>query len=512
MNWSQGYVADIAYTANFYPEMAPNHMAFAALSVGRSPGRAFRPNRMLELGFGQGFGLSLLAAANPDVNFEGHDFNPEHVGHARRLIASAKLGNITVTESSFEEAAERGGADDVDVIALHGIYSWVSRDAQDAIVSVIRQRLQPDGMLYISYNCMPGWAPIEPVRALMVEVKRRNAGRSERQLALALDIVSKLKQGGAAYFIANPAAAQDVEHMLASDPGYLAHEYLDANWELFHFSGLAERMGAAKLTYVASATLLENLDHYAVPPELMTLLRETDDPIMRETLRDYAGNRRFRRDLFSRGLATLTGPEHRRRLSELRFALTAPLPRKQATYSLPGPLMQIDVSSEFYDPVYDRLAQTPASFDELAALPVYGEDNIARLLDCLCLLVASGQVAPVIAAESIDHEPAQRFNRMIVDLARSGRNYGALAAPLVRSGVPVGYLGLLGLAAVFDGKADNPEILAKHVMSILKVLGRRPLKDGAVIDDETAAVDFLASAYRPILEENLPMWRQLGVL
>ena len=39
MNWSQVYVADIAYTANFYPETAPNHMAFAALSVGRSPGK-----------------------------------------------------------------------------------------------------------------------------------------------------------------------------------------------------------------------------------------------------------------------------------------------------------------------------------------------------------------------------------------------------------------------------------------------------------------------------------------
>src|SRR5207249_2704283 len=94
MNWSEGYVADIAYTANFYRETTPNHMAFAALSVGRSPGRAFRPKRMLELGFGQGFGLSLLAAANPDVQFEGHDFNPEHVAHARRLIANAKLDNI----------------------------------------------------------------------------------------------------------------------------------------------------------------------------------------------------------------------------------------------------------------------------------------------------------------------------------------------------------------------------------------------------------------------------------
>lgn len=83
--------------------------------------------------------------------------------------------------------------------------------------------------------------------------------------------------------------------MLALNPIYLTHEYLDDHWELLHFSDLAQRMGAAKLAYVASATLLENLDQYTVPPALMPLMREADDPIMRETLRDYNCNRRFRR-------------------------------------------------------------------------------------------------------------------------------------------------------------------------------------------------------------------------
>ena len=39
MDWTRGYVADIGYTAGFYRELAPSHMAFAALSIGRSPGR-----------------------------------------------------------------------------------------------------------------------------------------------------------------------------------------------------------------------------------------------------------------------------------------------------------------------------------------------------------------------------------------------------------------------------------------------------------------------------------------
>src|SRR5262249_46104728 len=38
-----------------------------SFTIGRSPGRALHPKRMLELGCGQAFGLSLLAAANPDA-------------------------------------------------------------------------------------------------------------------------------------------------------------------------------------------------------------------------------------------------------------------------------------------------------------------------------------------------------------------------------------------------------------------------------------------------------------
>src|SRR5262245_60210130 len=104
VDWSKGYVADIAYTAGFYRETAPPHLAFAALMMGRSAGGAMRPRRVLELGFGQGFGLTLLAAANPDVQFEGYDFNPEHVANARRMSSAAGLTNVDFTETSFEDA------------------------------------------------------------------------------------------------------------------------------------------------------------------------------------------------------------------------------------------------------------------------------------------------------------------------------------------------------------------------------------------------------------------------
>jgi SAM-dependent methyltransferase len=499
MNWTSGYVADLGYTAGFYRETAPSHMAFAALIIGRSPGHALHPKRILELGSGQGFGLSLLAAANPHIAFEGYDFNPEHVANTRRLIEGGGLANVTVSETSFEEAAARGGDNDLDVIALHGIFSWVARPIQDAIIAIMRQRLLPNGLAYVSYNCMPGWAPLAPIRQVMVEVKRRNPGRSERQLALALDLITRLREGNAAYFAINPAAGQHFDAMLKLDRVYLAHEYLHEHWDLFQFSDMAARLSEAKLSYLASATIPENFDG-SVPQNLQPLLAQTDDPVLKETIRDFAANKHFRRDLFARGSATLNSGEHRRALSELSFTLAAPRSRVDLTGR-----------EDLYLPIVNLLAQKNPSFDELLALPSFGEGKVGILLDCLVLLVHSGQILPIIGSEAVDAEPAQRFNRMIVGHCRTGRIYQYLAAPVAGTGIPVTDFGLLALAGILDGKTELVAV-AKHAMSILKVLGQRPMRGGVLIEGEAEATSFLAEQMQPIVDDYVPLWRRLGVL
>jgi hypothetical protein len=510
MEWSGGYVADIGYTADFYRETAPSYMAFAALSVGRSPGRALQPRRYLELGFGQGFGLALLAAANPDMTFEGCDFNPEHVAHARRLIEGARLANASVSEISFEEAAARGGDSDLDVVALHGILSWVGETAQDAIVEILRQRVQPDGIVYASYNCMPGWAPLLPIRQFMLQVKRRHATSSDRQVAIALDLLNKLNDAHAHYFAGNPAAGQQLDRMLQQDRAYLAHEFLHEHWDLFPFADLAARLGGAKLNYVASATLPENFDHYAVPQAVAPLMAESGDPIMRETLRDYASNKRFRRDVFTRGSpAAMTAAEHRRMLSSLRFALA--VPRDKVVLAFDGPLMKMTGRADLYGPILDVLAGRIVEFDEVAAaFPSTAENRLAMLLDCLCLLVHSGQVLPIIGAAG-DPEPAKRFNRMIVDHSREGRFYFCLASPVARTGIRVGEFALWALAADADGEAGNAETAARHALAAIKSLGRRPARDGKPIEDDAEAVRFIAENIAPVLDGLMPIWRQLGV-
>jgi hypothetical protein len=511
MDWTGGYVADIGYTAGFYPETTPNHLAFAALSISRSPGRALRTERMLELGFGQGFGLALLAAANPHVECEGYDFNPEHVAHAQTLIKGAGLKNLKVSEASFEEVAMRGGDNNVDVIVAHGILTWVSRQTQDAIVSIVRQRLQPNGLAYMSYNCMPGWAPLAPIKQFMREVKRRNPGRSpDRQLTLAFELVTKLKDGKAAYFAVNPAAVQHLDQLLQQDRAYLVHEYLNEHWEIFQFSEMVARLAEAKLAYVCSATLTENLDAYAVPQGLAPVVTATDDPVMRETVRDYVTNKRFRRDVFARGSAAITSVEHRRTLSELKFALV--VPRKTLSFKFLVPVGEVTGIPQMYEPVADLLADKIASFDELLALPCFGSAKVGNLLDCLTLLVGSGQVVAITPNAAVDSEPAKRFNRMVVDFVRSGRSYRNLAAPVAGTGIAVSDLGLLVLGAILDGRGEDAASAAKHALGVLKSTGKLPMKAGKLLDDETEGLSFLEESFQPILTDIVPIWRRLGVL
>jgi hypothetical protein len=507
---SEGYIADVGYTAGFYPETAPGHLAFAAMAAGSAPGGAAAPARVLELGFGQGFGLALLAAANPDIAFEGCDFNAGHVAHARALIGAADLANLTVAQARFEDVAARGGKRDVDAVILHGVLSWVGPATQKALTAILRRRLRKAGALYVSYNCMPGWGPLAPIRRLVDEVGRSGGGGSETRIARALDLLVRLKGADARYFLANPAAARHLDAMLGMDRAYLAHEYLAEHWRAPPFAEVAALLDRAGLRFAASATLTENFDAFAAPANTRPLIAQTADPILREGLRDFAANRTFRRDLFLRDPPPPDAAAHRRSLGRTCFALAAP--RGRIVFKFVGPLGELIGREDFYGPIVDRLAGGPTAFDELLALPAFGEAAVDRLVECLAVLIHSGQVLARAAPAPEDGAPARRFNRMVVDAARTGRLYGWLASPVARTGVRVDDFGLLTLAALFDGEAAPPEAAARRGLAVIAGLGRRPRDGGRALDDDGEALAFLAERMRPALEEDLPLWRSLGVV
>jgi SAM-dependent methyltransferase len=502
------YVRDISYTPGFYPQLSPHWLSFSALIASREAGRGLRPRHVYELGIGQGFGLALLAAANPDVSFEGCDFNPDHVARARCFIADSELPNIAVSETSFAGLAQAGGARDIDVALAHGLVSWVAPDVQRDIVAFLGARLRDDGLFYVSYNAPPAWAPLAPVRDLMLEVKRRAAGGSQAQLDLALGWLRRLRRANAPLFAANPAAALHVDGMLAMDPAYLAHEYFAEAATPLGFAEAVALLAPAGLAYAASAQLVDNFDSLGIPAAALPLLAQTEDSVLRETLRDFAVNRFFRRDVFMRDVCVLAPVQQRAALSAFRFILC--VPRGRLGLDFVGPAGALSGRPDLYGPLADRLAGG-AGLAELATLPPF-DGRFDRLLECLVLLVDSHQALAVPTARSVDARPARRFNAMVIDAARQSQVYGHLASPVAGTGVPVSDFDLLALAAIADGTSLDPEKLAQAGLAALVARGRRPMHDGVEIEDEAEAVASLVEPMRRIVDEDLPVWRRLGVL
>ena len=79
------------------------------------------------------------------------------------------------------------------------------------IRELIRRRLKPGGLVMVSYNAMPGWAHLEPIRRMMRAWADGAPGDSLDKARAAFAHVEFLARNGAGYFATLPAAAAHLE-------------------------------------------------------------------------------------------------------------------------------------------------------------------------------------------------------------------------------------------------------------------------------------------------------------
>ena len=142
-------------------------------------------------------------------------------------------------------------------------------------------------------------------------------------------------------------------------------------------------MARAKLTFVASAHLLDNIDEINLTADQITLMHETKDPIQRQWLRDVIVGQQFRRDIFVKGPVPLGG-RARDKWLDLRFALT--MPAKEVPRKVKASLGEAELKSNVYDPILINLDSGPKSLRELMTDPVIaalGWDSVPQALNIL---------------------------------------------------------------------------------------------------------------------------------
>ena len=510
--WNDGYVHDVAYTTGFYREIAPGWISDAAMLLGHRPPDITRPFRWAELGCGHGLSANIFAAAMPHGAFHGFDFNPSHVDNARRLATSAGLGNAHFHEQSFEDMAEApdGKFPQFDFIVAHGIWSWVSPASRAHMATVIRRYLAPGGLVYISYNALAGWASLLPVQKFMREYARVHPGNSAEVTQAAIAYMREMIKGDAAFFSANPAVGARLDATANMDAKYLAHEYLNANWDPTTFTEVQDVMSEAKVGYIGSATLIENIDAVAVPPTTLKILQGVTDQRLREMIRDFGANRSFRRDIYRRGTDLPLSGEQREMLDALHIVGTGR--ENEANIQIPTGIGQLGLRMDIYTPILARMAEGPMSIRELRNTPVLAQQPLSETLQAAAFMMTGGLAHPAKATPDPAAAAASRaLNAAIADYNGLGGALGVLASPVIASGVGVDFVETLMLSELQAGRGD-PDALAEHILDRLTFTGRSVVREGKPVTDMAIARTEMTATVNRLLAERMGLWRRLGLL
>jgi SAM-dependent methyltransferase len=482
--WDHGYVTDIAYTANAHQETTPSWLAACSLLLGYRPPDLTGPFHFADLGCGNGFNTLVVAAVNPKAEVWGFDFNPTHIENARMLAAQARLNNARFEEVSFEALAN--GVDAMsasfDFVVAHGVLSWISAENRRHLTRIVGRFLRPGGLAYISYNTATGWAGIEPARRLMRQLAETNHRRTDRSVEEIFQVLDRLRDGGAAV------------------------------WHPLMFADVAEAMSETKAIYIGSATPMENIDAAAVPANIQPLLTSMGDAGVRETIRDLASAKTFRRDLWRKGGEPLPAPEQTALLDAMTLISTGKATGGAIAFS--GPVGEVTGQEEFYRPLVDALSRGNATFGELRALPELRGRAAGEFVQAALLLMGGGYAHPSWPTGILQptRESAARLNTAIIARLRLGVDQQRLAAPVTGSSVTVGVLEGLAIGQLMDGSAHDPEALIDAVYGDTIRSGRTLLRDGQPLPDEAEARALIGRAVRETLADKLPSLRRCGIL
>lgn len=508
-DWSEGYVADIGYTYGYYAELNPLRVKLAFLNNGV----AFPDfGTACELGFGQGMSVNLHAAASV-TQWHGTDFNPAQAGFAQELAHVAGAG-ANLYDEAFLDFAHRPDLPDFDYIGLHGIWSWISDENRQVIVDFIRKKLKVGGVLYISYNTLPGWASFAPMRHLMTEhaqVLGSTGGGIVRRIDGAIDFAEKLLQTNPLFLRANPLVGERIKKIKEQNRHYVAHEYFNRDWHPMHFGQMAQWLAPAKVQYACSAHYLDHLDAINLTPEQQALLSEIPDAIFRQTVRDFMVNQQFRRDYWVKGARKRSALEQAQALRAQKVILLTP--RRDVTLKVTGTLGEANLDEKVYTPILDLLAHhKPMGLGQIEDAVKGHGIGFAQVVQAAVVLLGKGDLAPAqddhVISKAKKH--TDTLNAYLCQKARGSHDIGYLASPVTGGGVAVNRIQQLFLLSMAQGK-KLPNEWAQAVWQTIAAQGQKLVKEGKALETAEENLAELTAQAQTFAEKQLPILKALQI-
>jgi SAM-dependent methyltransferase len=510
-DWTAGYISDIGYTYGYYIELNPQRARFACLYAGFEPPTASRIH--CELGFGQGISTNIHAAASASTWY-ANDFNPAQVSFANSLVESSGA-NAFLSDESFAEFSQRADLPNFDSIGLHGIWSWISDENRAVIVDFIRRKLKVGGVLYISYNTLPGWSNYQPMRHLMTEhaeILGAAGNGTVKNIENALDFAQKLLDTKPNYLTANPQVAERFSKIKTQDKNYLAHEYFNRDWEPMHFATVQKWLSSAKIQYACSAGLMDNLDMINLSKDQIGLIKSIDDPIFKETLRDYCVNQQFRRDYWIKGRRNIKPQQRKDLLCSLKVMLVKP--QAEVQLKAVGPQGEITLNQEIYEPILNCLSDHKSKLISQIEVDINDKNiKIENLLEAIYLLISLNAISLVQDDGKIKEAKVftEKLNEYLINKSALESDLNYLASPVIGSGIFVGRIQQLFLLAKSKGHKKTSE-WASFTWEILKSQNQRILLQGKPLETNEENLNELSKQAADFEKTRLPILKLLGIV
>ena len=507
--WSAGYVSDIGYTFGYYSELNPLRARLAFANAGLAcPAFA----TACELGFGQGVSANIHAAATA-TQWHGTDFNPAQAAFAQELAGASGAG-AQLRDEAFAEFARRSDLPDFDFIGLHGIWSWISDENRAVIADFVRRKLKVGGVLYLSYNTMPGWAAFAPIRHLLTQhadlIGVEGHGIVSR-IDGALAFTEQLLATNPAYARANPQIGSRVQRIKGQNRHYLAHEYFNRDWHPMHLATMAKWLEPAKLGLACSAHYLDAVDGINLTPEQQKFLSDIPDTMFRESVRDFMVNQQFRRDYWVKGARRLSMLEQVEGLRGQRVVLVTHA--ADLSLKVAGALGEATMTNRIYDPIIELLSDhRPRTLGEVERALRGGGLDLSQLREAAMVLCGAGHMAAVqddmAIARARPH--TDKLNGHLMDKARGSNDISYLASPVIGGGVKVSRFHQLFLLAARNGRKE-PADWAQWTWQVLAAQGQKLVRAGTVLEGAEANVAELTTQARTFADKQLPILKALQI-
>ena len=311
---------------NSYDEMPYPGYTFPNTHIGRlaAIGRLFSLEtadpgtaRVLELGCGSGMNMVAMAQLFPEAQFLGVDASGRQIEEGRAAIAATGLTNVELRHEDIAQLGEELG--NFDYIITHGIYSWVPPHVKDAILRLSKERLNPGGLSYVSYNCLPGWRMRGALRDMML---MHTAGIEDTRgkVAQAKALIKFLAESCSEEAAYGKYLRQELEMLRVADDSYIAHDFLEETNDAMYFTDFLKQAAGHGLGYLSDAEvatmIMDNLPAQAA----QTLKSLNLNLLATEQYMDFVRNRTFRSSLLCHADAKLDRNIDPARLQDMEVA------------------------------------------------------------------------------------------------------------------------------------------------------------------------------------------------